>query len=1041
MKPFFVRFASRAAGLLALLICAGFLQAQETQIQYLSGKGPKDATTWDFFVTGGRRSGAWTTIAVPSNWEQQGFGAYNYGQEYAKSNEHGLYRLRFPAPAEWKGRRVRLVFEGVMTDTTAKVNGQIAGPVHRGGFYRFSYDVTSLLHLGAENLLEVDVAKVSSNPDTESAERGGDYWVFGGIYRPVYLEAVPAQSIENAAIDARADGTLLADVTLDAVRTADRLEAQVLGVDGQPAAPAFSTPIPGGGIGQVHLSTRLDAPRLWTAETPNLYTLRLILRQGAETLHTVDYRFGFRTFEVRAGEGLFLNGRHILLKGVGRHTFRPETGRALNPEDDYADVRLIKSMNMNAVRMTHYPPDVAFLQACDELGLYVLDELSGWHHFHDDQVGRRLVREMVTRDVNHPSILFWDNGNEGGFNRDLDSEFARYDPQNRRVLHPWEAFSGIDTKHYPTYDDLARRLRGPNLVMPTEVLHGIYDGGAGAGLEDYWNAISHSPYGAGAFIWVFADEGIKRTDQDGRIDVFSTFAPDGIVGPHHEKEGSYYTVRNIFSPVQIAPPGEHFTGALHVENRYDFTTLADCRFTWKLLKFRAPGDKNTAPIALSEGSAPSPAVAPQGSGDLTLPLPADWRTADAVSVSAAGPDHQEVWNWVWPAPGLANVATATETPAANTPRVEKGRGELRLRAGTVSATFDAATGEIRAVRDGSRTIPLGNGPHLTFARPAAGHTVDWLALTGAPGGSTPEIVARLATPQLANQVEVTVPYTHELSWVGFRLDISSDGQTWSTIYNATRRQQDGKLFTFPPQKLTAVRLSNFSRSDGAPVTVTDLRVGYAADRFPAPPAAAKVTTGTGRDPRTGKPSAWVDSTGGAGLAHFRWTMQSDGGLRLDYEYKLEGDYEYYGISFDYPETAPGTIRWLGDGPYRVWQNRLRGTWLGVHEVHQHVVQPGENWDYPESQGYFAGLRWMRIEGAEGSLNVAAAQPDLYFRVGTPRFSLLNTSPDFPDGDLSFLNAIPPIGSKFVTPENTGPLSQWSKASGTYKGSLVFRFNR
>jgi beta-galactosidase/beta-glucuronidase len=188
-------------------------------------------------------------------------------------------------------------------------------------------------------------------------------------------------------------------------------------------------PIAGGGTGRIRISSRIDAPRLWTAETPNLYTLRLTLHQWPHVLHTVNERFGFRTFEVRNGQGFFLNGQRILLKGVGRHSFRPETGRALNPEDSYDDVRLIKSMNMNAVRMTHYPPDVAFLEACDELGLYVLDELSGWHHFHDTEVGRRLVREMVTRDVNHPSILFWDNGNEGGFNRDLDGEFALYDPR------------------------------------------------------------------------------------------------------------------------------------------------------------------------------------------------------------------------------------------------------------------------------------------------------------------------------------------------------------------------------------------------------------------------------------------------------------------------------------------------------------------------------------------------------------------------------------------------------------------------------------
>jgi hypothetical protein len=900
-------FFRRAAGLLALFscaACAGLARAEETEIQYLSGKGPKDAVPWDFSVTGGRRSGGWTTIPVPSNWEQQGFGSYNYGQEPAKkSDEHGLYRLHFTAPAAWKGRQVRLVFEAVMTDTSVKVNGRPAGPVHQGGFYRFRYDITALLHPGAENLLEVDVAKVSANADVEIAERGGDYWVFGGIYRPVYLEAVPAQSIESAAIDARADGTLTADVTLGSVRTADRVEGQVLAANGQPAGAPFGVTIPGGGSGRVRLSTRLEAPRLWTAETPNLYTLRLSLRQGSAELHTIRERFGFRTFEIREGQGLFLNGQRILLKGVGRHAFRPETGRALDTADSYDDVRTIKSMNMNAVRLTHYPPDVAFLEACDELGLYALDELTGWQHNYDTEVGRLLVRELVTRDVNHPSILFWDNGNEGGFNRALDGEFAFYDPQNRKVLHPWEAFNGIDTKHYPTYDDLARRLRGPNLVMPTEMIHAIYDGGAGAGLEDYWNAIAGSPYGAGGFIWVFTDEGVVRTDQNGRIDVFSTYMPDGILGPHHEKEGSYYTIRDLYSPVQIAPPvlDGKFAGALRVENRYDFTSLEQCRFAWKLLRYRGPEEKETAPVVLSEGSAAAPAVAPHSSGELRLSLPANWREADALSVAVAGPDQQELWDWVWAAPGLTSRAVvpaiAPETSRAPAPRVEKAAGEVRLRAGMVAAVFDPASGTLREVRDGGRTIALA-GPQLSFAHPAAPNDVQWLATADGPSAAgwtssdaNPAFTTHLDAPQLANQVEITAEYPRTVAWIGYQIEISPDGQNWKTIYAGTRRSGDGKLFAFPPQKLAAVRLSHFRRTDGQAVTVRGVRVGYQAARFPTgAKAAAVVTSGAGRDPKTGKPAAWVESAGGAGLTRFRWTLQADGALRLDYEYTLEGQY-------------------------------------------------------------------------------------------------------------------------------------------------------
>lgn len=137
---------------------------------------------------------------------------------------------------------------------------------------------------------------------------------------------------------------------------------------------------------------------------------------------------------------------------------------------------------MNAVRMSHYPPDPHFLDVCDSLGLYVLDELTGWQKSYSTAAGMPLVPELVNRDVNHPSIVLWDNGNEGGWNRALDGECAKYDPQQRTVIHPWENFDGINTGHYESYDCCAGWLfHGDDLIMPTEMIHGLYDGGGGAG--------------------------------------------------------------------------------------------------------------------------------------------------------------------------------------------------------------------------------------------------------------------------------------------------------------------------------------------------------------------------------------------------------------------------------------------------------------------------------------------------------------------------------------------------------------------------------
>jgi hypothetical protein len=1008
----------------------------ETERQYLSGRGPADAIPWDFTVSAGRRAGEVTTIPVPSHWELHGFGSYHYGQQPNKSSEHGLYRTRFAVPAAWKDRRVRLVFDGAMTDTSVTLNGRSAGPTHQGGFTRFRYDISRLLKFGAgvenENLLEVAVAKVSADPETERAERGGDYWVFGGIYRSVWLEALPAQAIEHVAIDARADGAFAAEVTLSFPRDADRVEAQILAADGKSFGAPFVTRLPGGGAGRVQIVSRLLAPSLWTGETPHLYTLRLALRRGEETLHTLTQRFGFRTFEVRDGQGLYLNGQRILLKGVNRHSFRPATGRSLTRDDCYADVRLIRSMNMNAVRMSHYPPDEAFLEACDELGLYVLDELSGWQHAHGTPIGRLLVRELVERDVNHPSILFWDNGNEGGWNRALDGEFALYDPQRRRVLHPWDPFGGIDTKHYTPYDDLVRRLRGPHLVMPTEVLHGLYDGGMGAGLADYWQAITSSPFGAGAFLWVLADEGLVRTDQGGRIDAFSTFAPDGLVGANHEKEGSYYTVRDLWCPVQIDTPrlDAAFTGRLTVHNRYDFTSLAACRFAWRLVRFDAA---KTATLAT--GTVPGPAIAPHATGVLPLPLPASWREADALALTVTDPNGAELWSWSWSTQALAaRIAFKPAAAASPPPGVALSATAITLRAGIVSAEFDATTGLLRAFRRGDKTAALAQGPRLAFARPVAAAPVAWLEFVDSDATA---LIRRLAAPQPANTLELSFAFDRDQPWVGAKIELSPDGTTWRTLFDSSRRPNDTFKFNFTPQHIAAVRLSDLRTADGRAVALKSIRLGYAAGRFPAPVSTATVSSGAGRDPQTGA-SAWLESRGG-GLEQTNWTLYADGTLQLDYRYTLEGEFLFHGITFDHPEAQMTGLRWLGEGPFRVWQNRTRGTWLGVHETVRSDQQPGEAWVYPEFDGCFAGVRWARLATSAGPFMISGLPEGAHLRVGTPRASHPQTMVDFPSGNLSILHAIPAMGSKFKPAEAAGPAGLPARAKGAYSGTLYFQF--
>ena len=881
-------------------------------------------------VTGGRKAGAWSTIPVPSNWELQGFGTYKYGGPPPRPDEQGRYRVRFDVPRAWRGQRVDLVFEGSMTDTEAWIDGKAVGPKHQGAFYEFRYDVTALLRPGARQQLEVLVSKESSDDSVNEAERHSDFWIFGGIYRPVYLEAHPPESIERVAIDARHDGAFRMDVHLDHVAAAGVVTAQIETKDGKPQGEPFSIPVDVGAA-SVTLETRIEKPAAWTAETPNLYRVAVSLERGGKVLHKTTERFGFRTVDLRPRDGLYVNGVKVRLKGVNRHSFWPDSGRATSRAVSEMDVKLIKDMNMNAVRMSHYPPDRHFLEVCDELGLFVLDELTGWQHRYDTEVGRKLVRELVVRDVNHPSVIFWDNGNEGGFNYELAGDYTLYDPQKRPVIHPWQNETGkINTTHYRAYDCCAGKyLDGPELVMPTEVLHGLYDGGHGAGLADLWGRMLQNPLAVGAFLWVLADEGIVRTDRDGALDTDGNHAPDGIVGPYREKEASFFTIQEIWSPVFLEigrldrlPPT--FDGRLRVENRYDFTDLDQVSFEWRLVRFAGPGSPTAGHTDVGRGTAPAPHLAPGGRGTLALVLPADWRDADAVYLTARDPQGREVHTWTWMTRGPEDVRKRVVSSGGRASGQEAD-GRVLMEASGTRVAIDRATGRLASVERNGRHVSLANGPRIVEGQAAL------TALTHRPDG---------------------------------------DGYVVEAAY------------------------------EGA-------------------------------------------------LKEVRWRLDGSGWLELSYRYVNPGRHAHLGVTFDYPEPLVTGMKWLGRGPYRVWKNRMQGNGFDVWQKASNDTRTGADWTYPEFRGHHADLYWVVLQTKELPITVVTDTEDLFLRVLTPRYgeNPTFTAVPFPEGELSFLHAIAPIGTKFAGPETTGPEGQPNEAvgesptqhMGAYAARLFFSF--
>lgn len=678
------------------------VSAQQTEKIYLSGTGADNTVNWEFFCTAGMNSGKWTTIPVPSCWELQGFGKYDYGfaKDSIRGKEKGLYKYKFNAPASWKGKVVKIVFEGSMTDTEVKINGKRAGEIHQGAFYAFKYDITSLLKSGKDNLLEVTVSKHSANESVNAAERRADFWIFGGIFRPVYLEVLPQSYIETVAVNAKANGEFVSQLTIKG--RADDVTLQLLDADGKQVKGEKISASPGA------INMNFPGIKQWTPEFPNLYTAVFTLMNNGKPIHTVSKRIGFRTIEVKEKDGVFINGVKIKFKGVNRHSFRPESGRTTSKAISIEDVLLMKNMNMNAVRMSHYPPDDHFLDVCDSFGLFVMDELAGWHGHYDTNTGDKLLREMITHDVNHPSIVFWANGNEGGHNFDLDKLFKQYDIQQRPVVHPWQLFGGIETQHYREYNyGIGSYDHGTDIVMPTEFLHGLYDGGHGAGLEDYWEMMWRKPLSAGGFLWDFADQGVVRTDKNGMIDTDGNRGADGIVGPHHEKEGSYFAIKEIWSPVYFEPKQitEKFDGSLNIENRYHFTNINQCTFSYQLKSLFGSTDTVVGQIK-------APGVKPGEKGILKIDLPKRWTYFDVLYITAKDPYNRELFTWSFPitrTEGMTMVFADTVYPKVNLRETDS---LYEVAARGVSYSIHKRTGMLMGVQKNGKIIPFNNGPVL-----------------------------------------------------------------------------------------------------------------------------------------------------------------------------------------------------------------------------------------------------------------------------------------------------------------------------------------
>lgn len=555
----------------------------------------------------------WASIQVPGHWELQGFGQPIYTNIIypftptpphvpADDNPTGCYRRTFTIDDAWAGRKIILCFEGVDSAFELYLNGKRIG-YSTGSRMPAEFDVTTHLVAG-ENQLAVKVYRWSHGTYLEDQ----DQWWLSGIFREVYLHALPQTHINDLYVTTPIDwqqnsARVNVDLTCHISQYPGTLHVQLL--DPRHVVLAENTLE---NKAQNVLSFDVSQPEFWTAETPSLYTLLCWITD--EQGHVTGYlrqRVGIREIRVEDGQ-LYVNRVSVKLRGVNRHESNPRTGRSITEQDMLIDLHLIKQHNFNAVRLSHYPNHPRWYELCDEYGLYLIDEADLETHGVQEKLSidptwekayvQRMER-MVMRDRNHACIIAWSMGNESGMGVNFEKCAARIrelDPTRpvnyyHAMSHPCVDWVG---QHYTRLDQMRDALHQQDIagrpILLEEYAHTM--GNSLGNFAQYWDLINSEPRFIGGFIWEWCDHGLIRKDEQGR-EVYSyggdfgdkpndgTFCIDGLVFPDRTLKPAMTEVKKVFEPATMVLDVD--THELTVKNNRFHATLDDLQMVWSLM--------------------------------------------------------------------------------------------------------------------------------------------------------------------------------------------------------------------------------------------------------------------------------------------------------------------------------------------------------------------------------------------------------------------------------------------------------------------------
>ncbi|MFP4054724.1 MAG: glycoside hydrolase family 2 TIM barrel-domain containing protein [Phycisphaerae bacterium] len=613
--------------------------------------------TWKFALAANPRSApdefpapdfddsCWDQVQVPGLFTMQGYDKPHYTNIQMpiatdppavpeEDNPTGLYRLQFRMPAEWKNRRVVLHFGGFESCLKVWVNGRAVG-FAKGSRLPSEFDVTDFLKRGP-NVLAVAVIRWSDGSFVEDQ----DHWWQAGFHRDVLLRSTAKTWIEDVFARAiplggdLAEGRLVVDVSLGGFADLEEgwsVRGRLLTPTGRdairkPMTAALDVGAARRNGSKLELRGKIRKPRLWSAETPDLYTVVVsLVAPDGQVVECTSTRVGFRRVEV-AGRQLRVNGEPVMLRGVNRHDHDDTTGKVISREVMLADLTLMKRFNVNAVRTAHYPNDSLFYDLCDELGMYVMDEANiecHWHYqrlTHDPRWTACFLergKRMVQRDRNHPSIIAWSMGNESGYGPNhaaLAGWIREQDPTrplhyegaiNRWWSHrDWQGdwaelpvtnrlATDIHGGMYPAIDALERAASGddPRPIIPCEYAHAM--GNSCGNLKEYWELFEKHDCMQGAFVWDWVDQGLLKTAPNGRLywayggdfgdePNDRNFCINGLIWPDRQPHPSLHELKKVTQPVGISAANLK-RGEIEIRNKNSFTDLGWLSGRWSVL--------------------------------------------------------------------------------------------------------------------------------------------------------------------------------------------------------------------------------------------------------------------------------------------------------------------------------------------------------------------------------------------------------------------------------------------------------------------------